>query len=74
MVKQGTWFGSYLLNASKLEQAQPYRQKEQYPFALVGCTVTPEFHYEDFELLKNGAHHQEIAAIIPHRLKFMIDK
>lgn len=37
LVKNGNWFGSYIKNPIK-------------KYSLVGCTVTPGFEYDDFEL------------------------
>ncbi|MGA8430827.1 MAG: cupin domain-containing protein [Candidatus Sulfotelmatobacter sp.] len=55
VVKAGCWFASRVL---------PSRVKDRNSFALVGCTVSPGFDFEDFELAKR----EELARRYPqHR-------
>ena len=53
VVPAGVWFGAYLENGSD--------------FALVGCTVAPAFHYEDFEL----AQKDEFLATYPQHARMI---
>ena len=62
-VKGGRWFGAFFTNdypslfplsASSLPSSSPLetstKPTTKHDFSLVGCTVSPGFHFDDFEL------------------------
>jgi predicted cupin superfamily sugar epimerase len=52
VVKAGCWFGAEVAQNPHLWQNRP--EVEHPPWALVGCTVSPGFEFEDFELGKRA--------------------
>lgn len=62
IVPAGVWFGSYFVNEDEYLKERVYEHKSKDDvYSLVGCTVSPGFDFNDFEL----ANHEDLLRDYP---------